>query len=286
MPDQPISPRVTTRLIGFIALSLPVLLLLIEIAEQHITGHSSPSSGCLACKPLDSYSLPIIGAVSPSISHSYCWGNITHNVFVGLLTGVGLLFLAFQGWGRKHSFIDKVIAFFCAALAIGVANFPTNSLTHSNIHTFCAVFLFVLLTYLATCRFTDDSGDESDTDQMRAWKSVRNGMYHSSSIAMLIGIGIAAYGICRGDSCPTTHYVLIGEWISLWGFGFGWLVKSRDLFGYGNGLLLQYRNGWENRLLFRMFSNLSCWWKRNWVCRLCGRSRELPATNTSDLRSG
>jgi hypothetical protein len=204
-----------------------------------------------------------------SISHYYCWSSLTRNLFVGGLTGLAMLFLAYRGWARTSKTWDRMIACTCTVCAVCIANFPTNSeakwITH--VHFWSVVVLFVTLSYIAWYRFQDHNYDAEariDEQIFKRWKQVRNGIYRLCAAVMLLAmifIGVGKFIEWRLPDAQVVwpHYVFWGEAVALTGFGFAWLTKSRFLFAYQSDAwrILYLRRSWHESTIAKWVSKLS-----------------------------
>ena len=256
MDDRNISPKTINLIISLVALLFaPTLWLVGALIADHPV--------CMDCQAQCQGS----GWTAESVSHYYCWSEVTRDLFVGALTGLGFLFLAYRGWAREPGRLDHMIAIWCALLALAIANFPTSSALKwvHHVHVICAVALFITLSWIALCRFSDRLGDQEERDNL-AWKAVRNGIYGFCAALMVFGMLFIAVNVLLGfiSIGPLTkHYKFCGEALALSAFGLAWLVKSRFLFGYSDRYchFLAYRPGWEDLTLFRFVRHFagSCW---------------------------
>lgn len=217
-----ISARTVNLVIGCLAISLPMLLFFV---------------GLTIPQPIENTYCGVNHKIyADSISHYYCWSDVTRNIFVGVLTGVALLFLAYRGWAKVSMRVDRVIALACSVLALCVANFPAEGSSWvSWVHGLSAGLLFSILSYIAACRFSENSEDEDERENHH-WKAVRNGLFRIFSIVMLFGIVFIVFNFVLikifNLSPVTSRFVFWGELITLVAFGFAWLTKSRFIFGY------------------------------------------------------
>lgn len=258
MDGRNISPKTINLIISLVALLFaPALWVVGAVVADH-----QASMVCTAhCQSG--------GRTAESVSHYYCWSEVTRDLFVGALTGLGFLFLAYRGWARKPGRLDHMIAIWCALMAFAIANFPASSAIGwvRHFHVICAVTLFITLSWIALCRFSDRLGDQEERDNL-AWKAVRNGIYGFCAALMVLGmLFIAVNALCEwaGIGPLSVHYKFCGEALALIAFGLAWLVKSRFLFGYSDryGHFFAYRPGWEKLALFRFVRYFAG------NCRLC-----------------
>jgi hypothetical protein len=160
------------------------------------------------------------------------------DVFVGILSGVALFLISYQGYEQ----IDDIVAKLSGLFALGILAFPTAMYSggvvrvgifhivdniSETIHlTFGALFFFALSfnsLYLFTRRHPGVMGRE---------KRRRNVIYRLCGVVMLLSIVcITAYTIfLRGTSIAATNPVLILESVALIAFGISWWVKGNTLF--------------------------------------------------------
>jgi hypothetical protein len=276
MDSHNISPKTINLIISLLALLFaPSLWIVGVLAADHPV--------CMVCWA----HCQGTGSTAESVSHYYCWSDATRDLFVGALTGLGFLFLAYRGWARKPGRLDHMMAVWCALLAFAVANFPTSSAfnwVHLT-HVACAVSLFITLSWIALCRFSDRLRDREERNNI-AWKFVRNGIYGFCAALMVIGmlyVGIGFLLEFSGHGPLTTHYKFCGEALALTAFGMAWLVKSRFLLGYSDKTchFFAYRPGWEKLAVFRLLRQFGghCWIckLRKPLARLLGPSEAEPA---------
>jgi len=199
------------RLIGILGISLPFIVILGGIAQGE-------------------------PGVEGSIS-GYYYTNM-RDVFVGILSGVALFLISYQGY--EH--IDDIVARLSGLFALGILAFPTATYSggvarvgifhiadniSETIHlTFGALFFLALSLnslYLFTRRHPGVMGRE---------KRRRNVIYRLCGIVMILSIVcITVYTLfLRGTSIATANPVLILESVALIAFGISWWVKGNTLF--------------------------------------------------------
>lgn len=169
-------------------------------------------------------------------SISIYYHTIMHNLFVGILSAIGLFLFTYKGYEKKDAIAGNLAGIF----AFGVAYFPcsitgpfTNCLPTPldtgilfTIHLISAALLFITLAYFSICLFTKSHG------QITKMKIKRNSLYRTCGFIMLSCIaliGVIAllnhFGIWLG--LKKLHYIFWLESIALWAFGISWLVKGR-----------------------------------------------------------
>ncbi|CAK9252044.1 unnamed protein product [Sphagnum jensenii] len=108
------------------------------------------------------------------------------------------------------------------------------------IHFTCAGLLFIILGYVSCCLFTRTARhrDPGTTEMPTPEKLRRNIIYRTLGIIIWVSISFyGVYSIINGKwpelgFCRwlTAHHVLFFvEWISLWSFGFSWLIKGEGV---------------------------------------------------------
>ena len=174
--------------------------------------------------------------VGSSIS-SYYHTNM-RDFFVGLLVGVSLFLLTYKGYERIDNIVTGIIGF----TGLGVAIFPcryslisTEPLgifqikpTISNtIHLVCAFTFFFFLAINSIFLFTLTKS--KDIPKTRD-KKIRNYIYISCGIIILLSLGILLIRSLVGEQAENSKTLLIFETIMLLAFGVSWLVKGKTLF--------------------------------------------------------
>jgi hypothetical protein len=198
------------RAIGYLGISLPILLLIFSFISFFKT------------------------AVQHSISHYY-YTNL-REIFTGTLFAVGLFLICYKGRGNKSVWKnDNLLTNISGFMAVGVALVPTNPEKDQQklyslipfsenwlgyLHYGFAAVLFLLFALLAINVFT--LGQENET---RAPKSILN----ENNIYRVCGYSIIVFIIL----IPLVHFssysTLILETLSLFAFGIAWLIKGRAL---------------------------------------------------------
>ncbi len=181
-----------------------------------------------------------LGGIEPSISDYY--HTVLRDIFVGIMTAIGLFLIAYPGHHRtdQDRLSDDRITTLAGIAAIGVAFFPNEYHVKSEAfesplqmwlgHTHASwghygsaiVFLF-LLGLLCHNRFA------------RTAKPWRRRIYRACGKviwAMTLGVIIASYFKIRGPAGPQAvvndyYLVLWFEAVAIWAFAVSWLTKGR-----------------------------------------------------------
>jgi len=148
------------------------------------------------------------------------------NALVGIVCGISLFLLSYNGYTRRDSIVSKLAGLF----ALGIAFFPTSAIDvkddiFSKLHYLTSGIFFGLLSYMSIFLFTKTSGN------MTPEKKKRNRIYRVCGIIMAISV------ICIPlDSLPAVHDriiflkpTLILEAFALVSFGLSWLTKGEFL---------------------------------------------------------
>lgn len=219
-PTSLISYLKVRQWIGFLGMALPFVLMI---------------GGCLAGN-----------TVLPSIS-DYYYSNMG-TVFSGALFAVATFLLTYKGYDNSKSllfglFNDNTATNLCSFFAICVALFPCNTIyttccgeqisiiqeTINLIHFVSAALLFTLLGAISFYFFTQS--DKPKLELRNTRKALRNKIYKACGI--IIWLSILAMGATKLMIGKPTgigdKYVLIGEIICLFAFGFSWLVKGETM---------------------------------------------------------
>jgi hypothetical protein len=220
-----ISPKSLLAAIGFLALSLPLILLF----------HSRYFEGCYD--------------VQPSISAYY--HTESRDLFVGALCALSFSFLSYKGYDDKDMINDRLLGIIASVLSVFVALFPTNNVVSNTcskyfldnfrniIHLTSASFLFITLAIFAMFQFTKSSQGSFWNKEVRASldkeKLNDNYCYIASSCLILLCISTL---IVLNKFYPefNSNYNLTFwiETIMIWSFAFAWLRKSKILRGSTN----------------------------------------------------
>lgn len=236
--SQAIPSRTINLVIGGIALMLGPLLMAVGYVTPALHGAQG---------------------IAPSISDYYCYNLVTRDIFVGMLSAVGVLMLCYRGWYFKSAVIDRVIGFAGCIAALAIANLPccdTFPLIFNQGHFAGAALLFLLLAFMLIFRFTDRIDDRCEM-KYPYWKALRNIAYRFCGFGILtVSIGGSAMIFLQkraGTPGAGALSLLIVEMLCLTLFGLGWLAKSRYLLGYerDKAAFLYRREEWEAWMLKR-----------------------------------
>lgn len=195
--NQIISYRTLRRLIGWIGVLLPLILIIgLSFFENSDT-------------------------IQDSISDYY--GTKMRDFFVGFLFVLSFFLLSYKGYKENE---DNFIANLGALFALGIALFPTTHPYKSVriIHFVSAVLLFAVFVYFCLVIFRRRLPDPHCTEM----KCVRNRIYLVCGIIIIIAIALAGTSFYFIDEKIRNQYNLIFwlEAIALWAFGFSWLTKG------------------------------------------------------------
>jgi hypothetical protein len=161
--------------------------------------------------------------LEPSISHYH--GTGMRNVFVGLLSAVGVFLLSYRGYGARDWFAGQ----FAGSFALLVAVFPNTGKT-TAVHFTAAALFFVILALTSLLLFTRSS--ESKEDQPNG-KRRRNVVYIVCGWGILGCVAlIAAYNLFlegRSSGLDSAGPVFWLEALAIWFFALSWLVKGDAL---------------------------------------------------------
>lgn len=200
------------RLIGYLGVSLPVVLIVLSLLHFSQT------------------------RLQRSIS-DYYFTNL-REIFTGTLFGVGLFLIRYKGLGNKQWWKnDNLLTNICGAMAFGVAFIPTNP-EHGReivytlfpngypllraLHYVFAAILLLSFSILSTQVFTlGQNHDES----IPVSAMNENNIYRFCGYSILLFIILVPI-----MQYYKVHYAtLVLESLSLFAFGFAWLVKGRAL---------------------------------------------------------
>ncbi len=158
------------------------------------------------------------------ISVSAYYHTSMRDPLVGIISGISLFLLSYNGYTRQDSIASKLAGLF----ALGIAFIPTSETSDksdllSTLHYLTSGVFFAILAYMSIFLFTKSSGIITPE------KKKRNRVYRVSGIVMAISvIGIPI------DSIPAVHDLIgflkptiILETIALVSFGISWLTKGQ-----------------------------------------------------------
>jgi len=201
------------RSIGYLGVGLPIVLILFSLIPFFKT------------------------SIQPSISHFY-YTNL-REIFTGTLCAVGLFLVRYKGFGNKKWWRnDNLLTNIAGVMAFGVAFFPTDPIfpaTRNNtlipydwnflggLHFTFAGTLFLSFSILSIFVFTLGQKSES---------GIQKSLFDENNIYRFCGYSIILF-IALVPLCNAfklfTHSTLVLEALSLFAFGFSWLIKGRAL---------------------------------------------------------
>ena len=172
------------------------------------------------------------------ISVSAYYYTSMRNGLVGIICGMSLFLLAYNGYERADSVVSKLAGIF----ALGIAFLPTSPSIDpctleklsgektdlvSVLHYVTSGIFFALLSYMSIFLFTKSKGHKTNE------KKKRNRVYRVCGIIMALSVlciplsGIPFIHEKIGFLKPT----LIFETLALTAFGISWLIKGEFLLG-------------------------------------------------------
>ena len=201
------------KAIGYLGISLPIILVAFSLIPLFET------------------------SIQPSIS-KYYFTNL-REIFTGTLCAIGLFLIRYVGY-KSSTFWknDNLLTNIAGYLAIGVAFFPTNPNTWSEkiytllpfdieflgaVHYFLAAVFFVLLAIISIVIFpigqdADDKAPKSIFDEIN--------IYRLCGYLMLLFLILVPVFSKWGIFAYSTITL---EALTLFAFGFSWLIKGRAL---------------------------------------------------------
>ena len=200
-PDSIIISYFTLRkMLGLLGISLVPILIIGTVAIDH-TDH-----------------------LEMSVS-SYYYTSM-RNGFVGILCGMSLFLLSYNGYERT----DMVVSKLAGISALGIAFFPTtpdfeNDTIVGILHYVFSGIFFALLSYMSLFLFTKSKGHKTDE------KKKRNKVYKVCGIIMAIAvicIPVSAIPVIN-EKIGFIKPILLFETLALTAFGISWLIKGEFL---------------------------------------------------------
>ena len=157
------------------------------------------------------------------ISVSAYYHTNMRNALVGIVCGISLFLLSYNGYTWQDALASKLAGVF----ALGIAFLPTSmgddkSDIISKLHYITSGVFFVILSYMSIFLFTKSAGN------MTPEKKKRNRVYRICGVIMLVSvIGIPVDGIpAIHDRIKSIKPTLILEFLALTSFGVSWLTKG------------------------------------------------------------
>ena len=198
------------RMVGLLGIALPFIVILGSYSHGKIV---------------------ILGSIS-----AYYYTNV-RDFFVGLLCGVSLFLISYDGYERIDSVITKLSGFF----ALGIVAFPTSMFSgrvirvgifrtpddiSQYLHLGFSILFLTLLAFNSIFLFTRHGGSPSRE------KRIRNVIYVVSGFVMLWSVifMIIYIAFLTQTFITDLHPILLLESIALISFGVSWLVKGSTLF--------------------------------------------------------
>ena len=170
---------------------------------------------------LGSFILDHITHILASVSAYYY--TSMRNGLVGILCGISMFLLSYNGYTKLDAIASKSAGVF----ALGIAFFPTSNLSGkagiiSELHYITAAFFFAILAFMSIFLFTKSSGN------MTPQKKKRNRVYRVCGIIMIVTvIGIPIVDMPSiYDRLIFIRPKVILEFLTLTSFGISWLTKG------------------------------------------------------------
>lgn len=205
-----ISYKNLRRLIGILGVSLPVICL----------------AGLLLSK----------NPIQPSISH--CYYTNVRDVFIGIMIGVSLFLVTYDGYNKIDDWITNITGVFgfgialcpCVCFSQTVTNVGFLNLSQSlsnTIHLTCAILFFLLLAINSIFLFTKTR----DRNSMTKDKKRRNMIFITCGIVIMISLAVLfLLRLILGESeFNNKPLVFLIESVMLIAFGISWLVKGETM---------------------------------------------------------
>jgi hypothetical protein len=199
--DDDLSGDAHRRLIGWIGLLLPALLVVIAIERDGVARWRSLES----------------------ISAYYYTGAVA--AFVGMLVALALFLFTYRGFDNDYHKADRGAAIVAGFAALAVAFFPTAAPTGvpalswwrpatGVIHHIAAVVLFAMFAVFALWLFRLRKDGKTE---MSGWRN---------KVFLACGLAIVACILWAGYNGYTAREIFLPESIALVAFAFSWLVKG------------------------------------------------------------
>jgi hypothetical protein len=157
------------------------------------------------------------------ISVSAYYYTSMRNEMEGIICGIALFLLSYDGYTRQDSIVSKLAGLF----ALGIAFLPTSDTAAKSdivsiLHYTTSGIFFALLSYMSIFLFTKSAGNETRQ------KKQRNRVYRVCGIIMAASVaGIPIDGIAAiHEKIIFLKPTLILETLALVSFGISWLTKG------------------------------------------------------------
>jgi len=196
-----ISYRLLRRVVGWIGIMLPIVIL---VGESVLNGE---------------------WGIRESIS-SYYWSVWMRDVLVGSLCAIGVFMFSYRGEGWDN-FAGNV----ACVTAIGVALFPTSQGEHYTAvgvaHYAFAAVLFLTLAYFCLISFRRNDPGLKPLPK----KPLRNKIYVGCGITILACIALIGLVQVLPNESAVLRWqpVFVLEAFAIWAFGWSWLIKGKGL---------------------------------------------------------
>ncbi|HET7287762.1 MAG TPA: hypothetical protein VFI71_09845, partial [Pyrinomonadaceae bacterium] len=158
------------------------------------------------------------------------------DVFVGVLAATGVFLFCYRGPERQ----DNILTNIAGLCAIGIALFPTEPIYHPLIserynttslecysnhgplgfHIYAVAAFFLIISYLAICRFPLRSRPELTKQKLK-----RNWIYRICGVVMIVMLIL----IVVIKAIAPTKSIFLPETIAIVAFGVAWLVKGQAI---------------------------------------------------------
>ena len=162
-----------------------------------------------------------------SISASYYEGGWSQAILIGFLFAIAAFLVAYNGFSRTDMLLSK----FAAVAALGVAMFPCECGTHTEVvpyvHYISAATMFLMLVYFCYSFYRIARGKGHKEANRRAC------VYVVCGIAIILSILTIAFDKLSGGilSSKIPRLIFYGESTGLVAFGVSWFTASRVLPG-------------------------------------------------------
>lgn len=203
------------RLIGVIALSLPFVLTLGNMAVSLLgPAHALPHP--LFQRAVSEYYYTPMGSV-----------------YVGSLWVIAMFLICSRGYDRQ----DELMGYLAGAFTLGVSLFPSEDprvaqysllqIQIGYVHTLFAALMFLAVAYFCFFQFRRSAQDRHITRR----KQLRNQIYAIcggiliACMCMMVTLTLDGIGTWRGP----VHPLLVCESLALMAFGAAWLIKGEGI---------------------------------------------------------
>lgn len=172
--------------------------------------------------------------IEPSISDYY--HTPMGNVFVGMLSAIALFLFTYKGYDKVEN-RWATVGGICALIVAWVPcdrSFPSNvgigvvseHTLRGSVHFAAAVSLLLILAWFSGFRFTKSNDPKTN---LTPQKRKRNLWYKRLAWVIVITMACAAAALLLELDRSFNSLIFWAELISLWAFGFSWLLKGEFL---------------------------------------------------------